>query len=945
MTANSSRDDSVKNSESDLVEQSRVNTIHLGVSGIPFPVYEIIEERTKNKEIVNKRELRLYEDDTDQLVVYSEKTEEEVLGLLYRFMPTPSMLEVFIDGLRLRDPQSKRRCEFIKGDPGAGKSFMAQLHSWMRTKQPPIVVDCGGKNLAELLYETVLDFESNKVPLEELEKRARSGSLHAGSMKSLKSTLSKKKPYKDIFSGFLRKETFKESWKSLWDRTEEKFYIENADGKGITILWDKVGKSPEAAEILRRSISQIMSNEGIVVSTNALGLVTRPGPLYRAFKEDRPIILDEYNKSKEGSDDCMQQVVQFLAGEIDEITITNSLKNKGEEGGISYTLRRQDMGINFFVTATGNAVEDGVTTRALSKSANSRWQPTILSKPTIEDWQHRWCQLLTGVPLSTLYHASKKQWDDKPSDFVKFLKNRLVGGLTENQIRAIPEHQWTLVQHWKEVLTFTDKMAQFCHKVGTLLDPDTTDFANLNFNEVIDEINAQEEYKNEASFDFRTIIKLMEEALHPTPKSKPVSQTKGFDIDFHEKKRDFSFQAFQPLVLTLGTNIVSALKKELLRISVQRGKNKTYQQFRVWGEQFGLFQTSEDESKQSLENHLNISPLDGYDLNSRAEIIQEQICAYLKEKHKDLAKSDNSNLLPLSQIKGFLTQLEANGEDEAQLSSDGSAKIVTSQSKKRFRLAQDDNGKTIFTEVQRERKETDSVANDNQNASSSVFVAEKEIFVINTDKKTLVQTPFMKASLNISSDETDKRKLVEQDVYLLSLVLPVLGTKNINETWVKNLSPLDGVTESEFDRSLKMAETQDTNFSTTTLMLDVGGQEKPLHIIRNNKSKRVLAVGESVSPHIQKLLTYARIDYVDRNDADAKRKITGALYTLSPTGGSVVEKELKLAFLLRNKSNDSIEIDMRRSLPDLLSGKDVEAYNRIYVRQNNSRKPIQPRMS
>lgn len=881
-TAPSPSQKNYENRSGDEKKNSSLTPVYFGVEGRPFPVLEMRHKRVaKNKDSVAAYEWRVYEDDKNPLTIHSELGDAEVMGLLFRNLPKPSMLEIFLDGLKMRLPSSKRRCEFVKGYPGAGKTFMAMLHSSLKTKKSPIVIDCGGRNLQDLLWETVLDFDGDSDFYSALEIRAAKGELHDVSIKILSEALGKA------------------------------FHVDEETGRAV-FDWDKIGTADtiEGApdnhmEKIKHALMTVRQFEGLESKGgSALGLKMVPGAIFQAFHENVPLILDEYNKSKIGTDDCMQTVLQFLNGERDEVTVHSPLKNDSE-GGMSYTLKRSDMGDLFFVTATGNAVVDGVSTRELSESANQRWDPVSIPKSTYEDWLHAWTQFTTGVPISTLYQTGFKdgenQWDKNPDDFRTFLYNRLTDGKSDIEIASMPEEYTDFINNWRPVLNDLQKAANFCHRWSHMLDPDNMDLEGVSEQGVLEEIE-EPEYRQEVGMGYRKIIKWIEKVRLIFPGSKSLEQSQGYDVGRYNKPVERNQSLDEPVSLNYGTRMRQALIDDILKHTLKRGKKHTYKQLMSWAEQDGIHDVSMEEGKKQqghLFGHgLDVSPFQGHDDKSRALIIQKQLANHLRDtlpKYKD--QSDNE-LIPIAQVKALLVHLQG----------------------------------------------LDDVRADDPRSNDILF--------INPSNRTFVRRPFADGRTVDTTPVADEngipktgdnppasQNLIDEKSFLNTLIMPVIGALNLRAVWNKAISTSGLVAVTEQDKHMAMAEnSHDTDMAITTIMVSSDdNQEVPVHLIKNNRTGRVLVIGNQKNDSLRKNFMLSRMDYIDRNHPNAKRLIRAALNDLVGDGASEHKDNLRQAFLLRNHSTLGAEQEQGRSLEDLLASPDVECFNKHYLTKRGGR--------
>lgn len=469
--------------------QADMKTYYFGVRGMPYPTMTTVNSGSNNTTMVS--ELGVIEEDLKSpnahpLIINSSRSFPEVAGLLYRDMPVPSMLPSFIQGVRYQQPDSKRRLQFLLGSAGIGKSYGASVLARARSPQGDVFVDCGGKNLNELLFETVLDLDRAKNLTEEIDLRAGQQRLSPVSLKLIKA-----------------------SFPGAYDE----------DTKAID--WDAV--TAYGTEVSVSVLKQVIAFEKLDVPTgNQLGLTTRPGPVIRAFQEGRPLTLDEYNKGKPGTDSNLQVLWQFFIGEIDQHTVMGG-------AGQTFTFRRADMKPGFAVTLTGNKAGDGQTTHMLARSAYQRLQPVELGDPQVIDYQHRLCQVLTGVPVSTLYYMDQKKWDKDKEGFTRFLLKLRVLGLNSEEREAIPMHQLGLLANWESTLKATEKLASFYQGWVQVTDPSSKLLEDSKMSDIAEEVD--DEYFLMSGIGFRRMMRHCSDALKGQSEIHTKNDIVGFDLD------------------------------------------------------------------------------------------------------------------------------------------------------------------------------------------------------------------------------------------------------------------------------------------------------------------------------------------------------------------------------------------------------------------------------
>lgn len=848
----------------ELTPQDRAALLKpLGTRGRPFPMRARIARTTQDGQTQDVWVLGVLEDDDNPLRVYSERSYAEVVGLAFRDMPTPNMLRAFRDAVLLREPDNKRRVQFIKGDPGAGKSHMAKLLARMSSKQGALVVDCGGKNLSELLFETVLDFNSDSRFYAELDRRLGQGQLNPLSVQILK----------DAMGDAFFEDGFRQAidWAAVGDPKGDDFGVDETRGH-----FSREVRISNALEALKR-VSHI---EGMgSLGGNTLGMATQEGPLIRAFKEGRELVLDEYNKSKEGTDDVLQSVLQFLAGEIDEHTVENKLKEKGNSASQTFTFRRSDMKPGFFVTLTGNAIEDGKTTRRLSKSVNSRLDPYTLPLANVEDWQHRICQLMTGLPVSTIYRSSEAQWKDDKEGFGKMLLQLRFLGLNEKERAAVPPHQVMMLRNWDRVLEGTAKLARFYHAWSQMVDPNSRLLQSPNYADVMLEVD--EEYCSEMAVDFRKIIKHLAEAQPVIGKVAAPQDAIGYELGDWSRAPQLAPSSAQqePPEAEFGSRYVTVLMDKVTETTRDLGKTNLHRRLMALAEECGLTGTVLEEGaatqRRLVADLLNIHSGDELSPSGQARLVQGQLCRLLRSHDSRLGMSDD-RIVGLPKLMAVLSALEDHPVE----------------------ITPDSN----------------------------------RIWLPNLDARKAGAEPLVQCASQDavgSAEEPSLQSLAEHSEVMLSLALPRVGERNLQALFTKGLSAsglTSGAGDAVVDDSLGVAElSSPTMLGLTTLMLrkdsPTGPKAVPVHVLHNASSGRTVVVGDTCDAGTVQMLKRRGISYVDRSQPRVLQRANAALQEVIRGAKPETMALLKRAFLLRNDVPEGGELKVETAtLAELLAG-------------------------
>lgn len=881
----------------------------LGTSNRPFPMWGPQRVEDEGGSDINVG-LSAIASDSHPLRVFSERSYEEVAALAYADMPVPSMLDLFMEALERRaDPimrqkdilegripqnENFNRTQMLLGDPGHGKSFMGALMGRLRSTGSVEVYDCGGKNMNDLLFEMVLDFGAGDALPVAIDKRLAAGALAPLSLGLLKSLPNV--------------------------ATDE-------DGNITSIDWEAMksagSEKVEQAYTVLKKVSEV---EGLdKAGGNALGMNSQYGALIRAFLENREIVLDEYNKSREGSDNALQTVIQFMIGEIRECTVDNPLKNKDNTSGpSSFTFKREDMGVGFFVTFTGNKTEDGITTRSLNRSVYDRLKPDTLPDPEVIDWQHRICQMMVGLPVSTLYMTFQDFADKDPDAFGDWLM-WLRETKAEVEGAPIPELQRTLLSNWKNVVSSSFKLASFYDRWADMTDAEKiTSNGNADLIEEVDE-----EYSKKEAMSFRRIKQHLEESIPMRPRMQAQDAPVAFEKGKWTKPPVLAERVEENPSLRFGTRLVEYIENMVYKKSAAVGKNKLYLKLRKAMDEFGLREIALSEgarsNQRSVEEDLNISAFADRDLSKQAKMAQKIFCDYLRQVEPAIQAEDEQIVTANKVLEALRT---VSGKD-------------TAESKEMF------------------------IANrDHETLAAGQVLTGAEV------RDMALYTLENREGLDFSLDD-----LVSHDDFMAALALPTVGAQNLKAIWETNIQRMTEVTPEgdavdgadpaaaqakllDHDEALRMAENRsELGLATTTLRVvdpelmalakqaEARGDEDKvdctvsIHVVTNTQRGKTLVVGGKAPSKLMAAFNEAGITYVDRSAPNAKSRIDAALNDLTRGMAPTTRDRLTDAFKYRNAVEPANENGTPAKLVDLLADGSIEMIYDKYVVRTGARAP------
>lgn len=926
----------------------------IGTSALPYPMTGT-QRSEEDGEIVLKDVLSDIADDQNPLKIYSSRSYKEVAALAICDMPVPSMLPHIYEIMERYRPDSKNRTYMMIGDPGDGKSYLGALvQRLQRDDKPAEVVDCGGKNIRDLLFEMVLDFGDNNGLPTAIDKKIQTKTLS------------------DAGAGALK----------LLNGLEKGIVSEDKDGNIKSVDWTKLKTGDEkkirgAKDILM----DVRAIEGLDKGgENALGMSSQLGLLPRLVEEGGGAVLDEYNKSREGTDDTMQTVLQWWVGEIDECTIENPLKSKGDVNGPShYTFSRDKQKLSNFLVLTGNKKEDGITTRSLNKSVYSRLQPETLSDRTVEDWQHRIQQYMMGIPVSTLYSVPsyRKFADENPEAFGDWLLE-LRRTKAEMEGTVVPAHQEDLIRNWKQVNSATRKLANFYHEACLMTDSEKvseiTDYSHL-------VMEVDEEFTKKEGVDYRKLRQHLQQATPLRPQMRNHdSEVAAFSPKGWDKQPDLPEKREESVALRFGTRLMDLLDDWVHKISDKQGRPELGHALRELMEKSGLRDMNLQEgaySKQkSAEEDLNISSFNDKNPDKQASMARKVFCDYLRERDQNISAEDDESIVTLTTLKRVLEDINRNRSEGAKVLMVPNMDHETLQQRPLVEATivdsatapLDDDGEGFNWPSLEETVSHDdfmvtlampaigennlsSVWDDNLSrrliASEMLESAENKLADAQHILEQIEQDMAAGASEDVSKEQMEqakneaKQKLDD-------------AKKSYGDVFnaIKDIAGIDLDSSEEHmkldDPSMRLAENRsDNGLALTTVMVrqvdESGDRHVPVHILRNEARGKALVVSEEISPRIQSLFTEAGITHINRSEPGAQSRIDSALTDILRGVDDSVRLRLVDAFRHRN---DTEQAEMSnpavgQSLSAMMTSADVECDFPKYVVKRAPKAPKQ----
>jgi len=806
------------------------------------------------------------------LNVTSERDLDDIEGTLIRNMPTPEMLPLFYEVMSAMDPRNERRAMFLKGAPGAGKTFLGELSGKTISPEGAIKVDCTDMNLNELFFETVLDFNAN------------ANFYDALNSKIEKYNAAKTQEDRDHIFNPMSIDILEDCLGDAFSREGHKIGIDWAGVKDAHK--DEDGKKLDTKESIERAIDglkKVSTKEGLdKLGGNSLGMATQEGVAWKAYKEGRVLILDEVNRAKRGTFGVLHGWMQFIINEIDDCRVRNPLKEKGDSSKTHLHFKRDEMASGHFVFMTGNLEDDSDEVLEIPEALSSRIVPQHIPKATVQGWQHRICQILTGIPISTLYNAQSDVWDKNPEEFGK----KLVEWRMLREERVVPQHQLAMLRRWQDVMQATENLAEFLDSTAKAVDPDS-DWQKIGkLSQLLDDIS--DSFKREASIDFRKITFFINKAFMDKPSVRPPQGPGAPDIEPLIDPMDVT-ESPEDIRRKMGTHMTYVILDWIISNTYERKKDDLGNQLMQFAAECGIVDPHLIEgmasNRRTFAELLDENPFENKDLEGRLMLVQDLMCNYLRREYPEIS-NDNDDILPTSVLKRTMEDMLR--EDVA-----------------------------------------------------PEFDAERNVLVFSRDPEILESEPLTEvAMVEGQANKPSLDTMVSQYSLLATLAAPKLREHNLVSLWKQTLADHNGISkgvEGLKDTSLMIAdndEDADLAMTTVTVASDDRTKEVPLHVIWNKHTDRVVVVGEGeIDSSLKRAFNDSRTYYVDRNDAEAVKVLRSGLRFVAGADTKEASRDLKGAFMMRNSlTNGDDWCDKRVS--DLLLSRDVVNHKPQYLTES-----------
>ncbi len=810
----------------------------------------------------------------------SARPYEEVVGLAYSNMAVPSMLEFERRIMEKSNPQSKGFFTLVISPPGWGKTEGAEnLATIIDDRESPYVfVNCAGRNLEELLWETVIDLGED---------------YRTALLEKMKTEALKPKSKEILEREFSSDALIKDRHGNIIGINEDKTATPRVIGK------DSEGKNIyetplEAFERDIKVLRLIAEFEGIPTQAqNTLGMrKVFNRALEKAMTEGRMLIWDEFAKGVEASEEPLLEFVQWANGMgKDTITVSSTFSVHGRNETAARVLRRSDRAAGFQIVATANP-EDPMFQQSDSSPILSRMDMFPMGEPSERDLQHRAGQFLTGLPLSTHMAFFADIWKSDEDEFRELLLE-----WRESKAKAegkeIPIGEALRLREFTNTRDAIEKIAQAIFFAKRLIDTKSSlHIADVNkegttrlYDAVRNEIPSGFAAKN--PIDPRLLVKRIlpevesgrqapqipdaEKGIKPVFDRKALRQpaAKPPSSDPHMMEAEF------------GTRLQAALERWVLELTANLPDTQKMliAEFQQRGVAFTL--PDQKNTVASLLNQDMFAHIGGI---KSIVALREILAKRMRQGNSALRGSTDNDLIPMDEAAALCEQLS--------------------------RLPTNDNANPNVGRIV-------TLGNDPKNAFNQAAAIDGIVTEKHKPKKPTAS------------------QLVRSSDFLDTLKVPTLANINMRSIWRKTLSNDNVLPRNHaYAQLAQIAEgTHKSKIGITTVMTQGDtGEAVPMHVMIDGERKKSLIVADNVDADTKAALGK---DYtvVAFDDADAEEQVTAFIrdtlrHASRRDQAAELEGQLAAAFLFRAGDTANVQ-----SLAKMMSRKDTQAKAPVYMVQ------------
>ena len=611
-------------------QTSDFTVLKFGIPKLPYPARA--EGKVGNPNTMfGMNELVSLEKEPPLTLITRHKDPLRVLGMLYRNIPAYSQLEIHLEALQIFHPQSKRILAARIGDKGTGKTHDILNICYAVHPKGAVITEMGGRHFKELFEKVGIDTNRSSVFTEKLIEAERTGTLQSATSAAVDAEYQK----------------FREGL----DEEKRKSFTENPVSVHEKIDALLAYHSGHSVKDLSERISLI---QGWNYSSSGLNFTSRPGDIWQAIVERRPLLIDEFDKAEKGTVAEINTFWQLLVAPetISEYRVDF---NHGETRIIRRTEDPAaspgpfwDAGLKaniYYITPTtrilmaGNYASDGAASNDMPDSAYDRIKPKLVPNPTQADFSCIWSQKILGMNIPILYEMDRKRWDKDPDAFFARLELWRNLGLTiDEQHQIHMERPWVLAaikaEKIKDTLTGLHKLGRAIFMRREILDEDsdTREQNNDNMNNLSSEgVNAM--FAKKYPQTYRTVDYIYSRATGLMPRLTDIGSSEGFgaldeneilkmitgdmtDVQHAMDRKDIGAE--------LGTRIVEIIESD--RAAMTRNKPVLAGVLqKIDKDDCGIFPDALGQDGNSIPHLINFDPAAMYRISPEARIIQEAI--------------------------------------------------------------------------------------------------------------------------------------------------------------------------------------------------------------------------------------------------------------------------------------------------------------------------------